>query len=278
MLISTLSRFALVTALVAASLATFAQQSVPLNVDVQAEIEYLERHSKQEAPTNFKWDAAHAAPPRPAVPGAVMQRATELFQKPVATYIRQDEPYAAQWPLLEERDIIWSKRVWRTIDASDTANSMFDRKGTSPNLAGILIGLALQGKCAAYGDDRFVKALTNDAIIARIKEGTGVDLSNFNFAQITKFQIKEDWIYDGKSNQLIVRLISIAPMLLHVGKDGTATEMPAFWIYFPEARSALAQQTISNPEAKASNLDEWLDMHRYVGEIDKIRIGKMPGD
>lgn len=60
-------------------------------------------------------------------------------------------------------------------------------------------------------------------------------------AVVTRYQLKEDWIFDKQHGVMEVRIIGLAPMREVRGPDGELRgHAPLFWLYFPELRYVLA--------------------------------------
>ena len=71
----------------------------------------------------------------------------------------------------------------------------------------------------------------------------------FDRTTVKKWRIKEEWFFDKQRSVMDVRIIGICPM--QEGKDEITGEPtgffdPLFWVYFPEARSILANAEIFN--------------------------------
>ena len=65
--------------------------------------------------------------------------------------------------------------------------------------------------------------------------------------QITKFRLKEEVFFDKQRSVMETRILGIAPLKPQKAPDGTITGfMPAFWIYFPEARYVFANYDVFN--------------------------------
>ncbi|HOK86479.1 MAG TPA: gliding motility protein GldN, partial [Tenuifilum sp.] len=67
--------------------------------------------------------------------------------------------------------------------------------------------------------------------------------------------VKEDWFFDKQRSVMEVRIIGICPILHRTDyrktgsdeeQEGTLSRIPTFWIYFPEARSVLANTDAYN--------------------------------
>lgn len=183
-------------------------------------------------------------------------------------------------PYMREADILWKKRVWREIDTREKQNLAFRYPGDDETGGGmfieILVDAVKKGKLKAYSsmDDRFTTALTKDQIMEAFvgKADTNmvedpltgemtqvISNRDFNTDLVTKYRVKEDWMFDRNLGRMIVRIIGIAPMKDIYNDDGSfRASSPMFWLYFPEARNVLAQYEVYNPENDLHRLS-WTD-------------------
>ena len=65
---------------------------------------------------------------------------------------------------------------------------------------------------------------------------------------ITRYAIKEDWIWDRQRGERYVRIIGIAPRIEEFDEDGISKGFKTlFWLYYPECRYVLANADAFNP-------------------------------
>ncbi len=202
--------------------------------------------------------------------------------RPVDGYYKKNNvPQAKLTPLapIREADIIYSRRVWRDIDVREKLNQFF----VSPQsrLIDLIYKAVEAGELTAYDptsapekDDRngdaFSTPLTPDKAIARFTDSTFVEdydsngdviqgsgrmVANiFTPDSITKFRIKEDWVFDKQRSVFEPRIIGIAP-LIKIKKAGQElNEQPIFWVYFPEMRGLLSTTQVVNGRNDAFSL------------------------
>ena len=198
------------------------------------------------------------------------------------------------WQPVREADILWKKRVWREIDTRQKQNMAFRFPGDENTGGGMFIEILLdgvkKGKIKAYStmDDRFTSALTKDQIMEMtmgkvdstpvIDPVTGetkivVTRTDFNPDAVTKFRLKEDWIFDRNLGRMVVRIIGMAPMLDKYNEDGSfRASSPMFWIYYPEMRDLLAQYEVFNPENDVARMtwDEFFENRFFSSYIVKV--------
>jgi gliding motility associated protien GldN len=172
---------------------------------------------------------------------------------------------------LREDDVMYKQRVWRVIDTREQMNAPFRYDAEEDNGSQLLINILLTGiqkkELQVYNpiDDRFTTPLNDEDLITTMvgkpyygriphweKDSTGTLMKDtlivdmFNPALITKYQVKEEWIFDKESSRMFVRILGIAP-LMDVMDPLTGMlrgEKKLFWIYYPKARTLL-----SNAEA-----------------------------
>lgn len=185
------------------------------------------------------------------------------------------------WQPLRENDVMWKKRVWREIDIREKQNMAFRYPGDDNTGGGYFIEIILdaikKGKVKAYSnlDDHFSTALTKDQIIEILigqpdtvmveDPVTGeiqmrITRREFNPDIVTKYRIKEDWMFDRNVGRMVVRIIGIAPIkdILDENTGEFRASQAVFWLYYPEMRPMLAQYEVFNPENDVARMT-WHD-------------------
>ncbi|MBI2731305.1 MAG: gliding motility protein GldN [Sphingobacteriales bacterium] len=171
---------------------------------------------------------------------------------------------------IREDDAVYRTRVWREIDIREKINLPFRYSANEDNGNQRFIAILVKGvkdsMFTAFDpiDDRFTTPLT----IAKAMQqfGGGMDTVpsydiNGNLVKyvitpkevdpdsITKFRIKEEWVFDKESSRLFVRILGIAPLKKLQTSTGITIgdeEVPMFWIYYPDARTVLAKYEAYN--------------------------------
>lgn len=181
---------------------------------------------------------------------------------------------------IREVDVAWAKRVWREIDVRQKQNQAFVYEGDEYSGGGafieILIDAVKKGKVASYSqiDDRFTTPLDMEAFEKTIggtadsstviDPVTGEEIrvathSEFDVRSITKYQLKEDWIFDRNLGRLVVRIIGIAPLQDRYDDNGNFRgNVALFWLNYPELRKILANYEVYNPENTVNRMS-WAD-------------------
>ncbi len=177
---------------------------------------------------------------------------------------------------LREDDALFKQRVWRDIDVREKMNHSFVYEAEEDNGSQKFIDILLNSiqqdpNVKAYNsiDDRFaspysskselIENLVGKAVITqvpdRVKDPTGalgiykdsLIRNDFNANAVTKFRLKEDWVFDKESSRMFVRILGIAPIQIDtLTVPGQAIEKLLFWVYYPKLRPMLAKYEAYN--------------------------------
>ena len=91
-------------------------------------------------------------------------------------------------------------------------------------------------------------------------------------AEVTRYQLKEDWFFDKQRGTMEVRIIGLAPMREVRGEDGELRgHAPLFWLYFPELRYVLANADAFNRwnDAERHSLDQVFQDRQFSSYVIK---------
>lgn len=176
------------------------------------------------------------------------------------------------YPYLREADVMYFRRIWQEMDLKQKINHPYyypvepiqDRK----NLFDVIRdGLLVEGSLVAYSpgptgeEDEFTLPLTADSIrsilnpIEYVKtwdefgEEIGIKeiIKPIESENITRYRLKEDWIWDRQRSERYVRIIGIAPLIQGFDRDGDSMGYsPLFWLYYPECRYVFANADVFN--------------------------------
>ena len=188
---------------------------------------------------------------------------------------------ALEFSRIREADAAWASRIWRQIDVREKQNQAFIYEGDEYTGGGafieILIDAVKKGKIAAYGvlDDRFSSALDLEQFnqsmggtwdtseIADINTGEityEITRKEFDPSSVTKYRIKEEWVFDRNSGRMRVQIIGLAPIKDHYSPETQEFlySGPMFWLYYPDLRKVLASYEVYNPINNLSRMT-WAD-------------------
>lgn len=188
---------------------------------------------------------------------------------------------------IREADVFWSKRIWRVIDTREKMNLSF--KYPKQYLVNILRENAMEGTITVYDpiDDEFTKPNTPDEVAklgvgeadtirvidpVTLEEKIEITKPEFDPEKVTKFRIKEDWIFDEETSTMVVRILGIAPIMEEYNSDGSYRgDKVLFWAYYPELRPVLAKYQVFNTQndATTSSWEDILEMRFFSSYIYK---------
>jgi len=173
------------------------------------------------------------------------------------------------YPFLREADIMFKTRHWERIMLKEKMNhhlyypirDLPDRK----SLYNVLLdGILTEGTIIeVYADDRFEIALTPEQVenyAADIDttydpdDPTNILLIDTIRVQpnnVIAYDLKSDWFFDKQRGEMKNRILGISP---YVENPQTAERYNLFWVWFPDARYALATNVAYNSRNKAMQL------------------------
>jgi len=188
---------------------------------------------------------------------------------------------------IREADVFWSKRIWRVIDTREKMNLTF--KYPKEYLVDILRDHAIEGSITVYDniDDQFTKPMTPEEVAKKgvgeadtirvidpvtLEEKVEITKPEFDPQKVTKFRIKEDWLFDEETSTMVVRIIGIAPIMEVYNSDGSYRgDDVLFWTYYPELRPVLAKYQVFNNlnDAATTSWEDIFEMRFFSSYIFK---------
>ncbi|MFN8311047.1 MAG: gliding motility protein GldN [Chitinophagales bacterium] len=207
-----------------------------------------------------------------ALPAMAQEPLDGAYAK-VVTKEKEIVPY----DFLREADVFWQKRIWRTIDTREKQNLPF-RYPQQP-LIEIIHTAAKNGELTVYDNsvidgDQFKQVLPVDDVKkigmkvdtvtqinpVTLEEETKVISNELTWDKISKYRLKEDWIFDEETSTMMVRIIGLAPVMEDFDATGTYRgDMVMYWCYYPDLRPILAKFEVFNPRNDAVRLS-WEDL------------------
>lgn len=182
---------------------------------------------------------------------------------------------------IREVDAAWKRRVWRQIDVRQKQNQAFTYAGDEYSGGGAFIEILLdavkKGKVSAYNtfDDRFTEPLNMESFEQSLSGSvdstpvidpiTGettyvITKKEFNVNDVTKYRLKEDWIFDRNAGRMVVRIVGIAPLIDRRNETTGDYQYstPMFWLNYPDLRKVLANYEVYNPQNDLHRMS-WAD-------------------
>lgn len=167
---------------------------------------------------------------------------------------------------LIERDVMWKKRTWRTLDLKEKMNHPFyfptESYGKMNSLFTLIKKSISSYELTVYDaiNDEFTVPLENKAALSigsstetiyfdneYDEPDSTVIESRIESSDVMRFRLKEEWFFDRQRSTLEVRIIGICPVAEMLDSNGDYKgELPMYWIYFPEVRPLLANQETIN--------------------------------
>lgn len=179
---------------------------------------------------------------------------------------------------LREADIMWKRRIWRMIDVKEKINLPFINPQRP--LISILLEAAQSGDLRVFDpiggdnfsmlmDDKTLNSLAGGIDSVRVlnpetyEEEIVLEERLFDPTSVRRYRIQEMWFFDKESSTMKVRILGIAPMIQETTENvGRTVDRPMFWIYYPEARQLLANESAFAYGNDAANRS-WEDVFEY---------------
>ncbi|MCA6362539.1 MAG: gliding motility protein GldN [Bacteroidetes bacterium] len=242
----------------------------------------------------------HAQVLDPTFPDQIYNKENTINRRPI--------PYTH----LREADVMWSKRVWRTIELREKFNHPLYYPETPINnrksLFDVIKKALLDGDIFAFDnaalDDEFQvkmsKAQLQDLFVQVDSTQQTEDPNNpgtyiispvrteLTSIDVKAYWIKEDWFFDKQRSVMDVRILGLCP--LQEKKDPSSGEVVGykalFWVYFPQCRPVFARSEVYNTKSDAErrSLDDifWKRMfqsyiHKETNVFDRTIRGYTQG-
>src|SRR5690554_5020422 len=209
-------------------------------------------------------------------------------------YMKADGPLPYEY--VNDRDIIFQKKVWEVIPADQKQNLTYffpleetiDRKP----LWNVLKDAVLNKKITeVYDDETFKQKLDLRDLETKFMRTDTSDIGKEQFmlegridrqyiytveinpGDVKEYRIMGMWYFDRNAGELKYRLLGIAPVVTDIATKGEDFEqaVPLFWIFFPDARETLYNTYAYNERnpAMKMNFDYLFNARRFSSTIYK---------
>jgi len=224
--------------------------------------------------------------------------------KKTEAQLASDDDEPLEYGYVDDRDILWSKTIWETIDLDERVNFPLyyptDTVGIGADrrsLYHVLMKNIRNGKLTdVYRDSYFTEKLVGlDDLEATLQKVDTTDLGyeqlnageqiseefinrrNIDAADIEEYRIKGIWYFDKRQGELKYRLLGIAPVAPDVNFiddesiDPGENKVELFWVWYPSARKILHDAKVFNNRNSAQPIsyDMLLNARRFNGVIYK---------
>lgn len=217
--------------------------------------------------------------------------------------IAADNDTPLDYGYVDDRDILWSKTVWETIDLDERVNfplyyptDTIDIGADRRSLYDVFIKNIKNGKLTdVYVDSYFTEKRNFEDLQATLKKVDTTDLGyeqlnageqvsdefinrrSLGAADIEEYRIKGIWYFDKRQGELKYRMLGIAPVAPDVNfidDESMAPEdalVELFWVWIPSARQVLHDAKVFNQRNSAQpiSFDMLLNARRFNAIIYK---------
>jgi len=181
--------------------------------------------------------------------------------------IKYDNDHPLEYGYVDERDVLWSKTTWETIDLDERINFPLYYPIDTNNIGShrrslydVLISNVKNGTIKnLYSDSYFTETRTFDDLrttLSRVdttdlgfeqyNAGEAIDPQYINIreigaADISEYKIRGYWYFDKRQGELRYRLLGIAPVAPDVNfiDDDEPDMVALFWVWYPDVREIL---------------------------------------
>ncbi|MBQ4820780.1 gliding motility protein GldN [Aquimarina sp. MMG016] len=207
--------------------------------------------------------------------------------------IKYDNDHPLEYGYVDERDVLWAKTTWETIDLDERINfplyypiDTFNIGAHRRSLYDVLIANVKNGKIKnLYSDSYFTETRTFEDLKTTLSRVDTTDLGFEQFnageeveqqyinqrditaADIAEYKIRGYWYFDKRQGELRYRLLGIAPVAPDVNfiDDDEPDMVPLFWVWYPDVREILHNAKAFNRRNTSFpfNYDHILNARRF---------------
>ena len=224
----------------------------------------------------------------------------KLSEVQIASNDNTPVPYG----FVDDRDVMWSKVIWETIDLDERINFPLYYptvnngllSSSRKSLFRILMDNIESGEITeiyrtSYFNDKLTFDDLQQSLLSRQLSSEGIEKSNageevsendydiykIESDKIMQYRIKGTWYFDKRLGELRYRMLGLAPVApdvstLSQGPEAMADALvPLFWIWYPDARKALNENSVFNVKNSSQPItfDNILNSRRFNSIIYK---------
>ena len=216
-------------------------------------------------------------------PDQVFLRENTMTRKPISyIYVR-------------ESDVMWSKRVWRTLNLREKFNHPLyypeEAINNRSSLFDVIKKALLDGTIYAFAnplfDDEFKVRVTKAELEKEFYYEKSIQVidpltdvaTNDNVLipliskDIIAYWMKEDWFFDKQRSVMDVRILGLCPLKEKHQEltDEVVGYSPMFWVYFPQCRPIFAKSEVFNTknDGERRSLDDLFWKRMFASYIHK---------
>jgi gliding motility associated protien GldN len=192
------------------------------------------------------------------------------------------------YPHLRQDDMLWSERHWERIDLREKINlSLYYPERALPgrkSLWNVLVDGIIDENTITevFEDDKFEAPLTATELASRITSYDtltdpddptivlAINETKIQSVHVVAYLLKSDWYFDKQRGELKNRIIGIAPQVQD--PDNPSRIYEPFWVWFPDARYALATSVAYNEKNNNQRLtfDQIMHLRKFNAVITKM--------
>ncbi len=185
--------------------------------------------------------------------------------------------------VLQESEVMWSKRVWRIVDMRESSNRMLlnPRVNQEINLMNFIKNSVLLNYMNAYSSDDFKEKLNTQQIRKAFTKYDStnfggklkVDSSALNMNSIKRFLIKEDYYFNKRNSTMQVKILGLAPLVDEFDSAGIYLgEKQLFWLYYPSIRCCLNQRRVRLNNDSVVYLESFFSKRLFTSEVYFVSV------
>jgi len=167
--------------------------------------------------------------------------------------------------LVNNDDILWSKRVWRVIDSREKINQPFFYSSAYNKSLWEIIQLNLlksPDTLLAY------RALDKKKPFASPMAAPFSIVDSVDAAHVVGLELMEDWYFDRVRSVMDVKIVGISPLVKNTSGDSLNKFTNLLWIYYPQLEPLLKPYYFSfKCDVQRYSFDDFFWKRRFASYI-----------